>query len=151
MVDGVSYIFKRYGKPNNAYMKYYDPDQKSKHITHLVANHLYGYAKSTFLPTSGFKWINPKEFDLNKYNSNSSKDCALKADLDYPKELCKLHSNYPLAPDKIEIKREMLSIYQLKIADLYNVLICNVKKLVLNFFDKESMFLIIKTLKVCLC
>ena len=22
---------------------------------------------SKFLPTSGFKWIDPKEFDLNKY------------------------------------------------------------------------------------
>ena len=32
----------------------------------------------------------------------------------------------------------MLSEYQLKIADLYNIPIDNVKKLVLNFFDKEK-------------
>ena len=44
----------------------------------------------------------------------------------------------PLAPDKIEIKREMLSYYQLKIADLYNIPIDNVKKLVPNFYDKEK-------------
>ena len=43
-----------------------------------------------------------------------------------------------LAPDKIEIKREMLSLYQLKIADLYNISIANVKNLVPNFFDKEK-------------
>ena len=45
--------------------------------------------------------------------------------------------NYPLAPDKIEIKREMLTDYQLKIANLYNIPIGNVKKLVPNFFDNE--------------
>ena len=44
----------------------------------------------------------------------------------------------PLAPDKIEIKREMLSYYQLKIADLYNIPIDNVKKVVPNFYDKEK-------------
>ena len=27
---------------------------------HLDANNLYGYAMYTFLPTSGFKWIDPK-------------------------------------------------------------------------------------------
>ena len=32
----------------------------------------------------------------------------------------------------------MLSEYQLKIADLYNISIGNVKKLVHNFFDKEK-------------
>ena len=32
----------------------------------------------------------------------------------------------------------MLSEYQLKVADLYNILIGNVKKLLRNFFDKEK-------------
>ena len=35
-------------------------------------------------------------------------------------------------------KKNMLSDYQLKIADLYNILIANVKKLVPNFFDEEK-------------
>ena len=90
------------------------------------------------LPTSEFKWIDPKEFDLNKYTSNSSKRCVLEVDFKYPNKLRELHNYYPLAPDKIEIKREMLSEYQLKIADLCNISIGNVKKLVPNFFDKEK-------------
>ena len=53
-------------------------------------------------------------------------------------ELRELHSDYPLAPDKIEIKREMLSEYQLKIADLYNISIGNVLKLLPNFFGKKK-------------
>ena len=32
---------------------------------------------SKFLPTSRFKWIDPKAFDLNKYTSNNSKGCDL--------------------------------------------------------------------------
>ena len=58
---------------------------------------------SKFLPTSGFKQIDPKEFDLNKYAHNSSKGCVLEADLEYPKELYKLCNDYFLAPDKMEI------------------------------------------------
>ena len=68
-------------------MKSYDPKQESKHIIYLDANNFYGYAMSKYLPTSRFKWIDPKEFDLNKYTSNSSKGCVLEVDLEYPKEL----------------------------------------------------------------
>ena len=47
---------------------------------------------SKFLPTSGFKWIDPKEFYLNKYTSNSSKGCALEDNLEYPKS----YKNYTM-------------------------------------------------------
>ena len=75
---------------------------------------------------------------MNKYTSNSSKGCVLEIDLEYPKELRELHNDYPLAPDNLEIKREMLSGNQLKVADLYNIPISNVKKLLPNFFNKEK-------------
>ena len=55
---GFFYIFNRYSKTNN-------PKQESKHIIYLDANNLYGYATSKFLPTSGFKWMDLKEFHLN--------------------------------------------------------------------------------------
>ena len=58
----------------------------------------------------------------------STKDC-----FEYPKEL---HNYYPLAPDKIEIKREMQSEYQLKITDVYNIAIGNNK--VSNIFHEEK-------------
>ena len=137
-ISGVSYISNRSSKGNNKYLKSYDPKQESKYIIYLDANNLYGYAMPKFLPTSGSKWIDPKEFDLNEYTSNSSKGCGLEVDLEYPKELREFHNGYPLASDKIEIKKEMLSDYQLKIADLYNIPIGNVEKLVPNFCDKEK-------------
>ena len=84
-------------------------------------------AMSKFLPTSGFKWIDPKQFDINKYTSNSLNGCILKVDLEYPKQVMELHNDYPLAPDKIEIRRKMLSGYQLKISDLFYIPIGKVK------------------------
>ena len=78
---GVSYISKRYIKANNKYLKFYDSKQELKHIIYLDANNLDDYAMSRFLTTIGFKWIDPKEFDLNKYHSNSPKGCVLEVDL----------------------------------------------------------------------
>ena len=67
---------------------------------------------SKFFPTCGFKWIDRKLFDSNKYTNNSSKRCVLEVEI---------HNDYPLAPDGIEIKRGMLSKYLLKITDLFSV------------------------------
>ena len=53
---------------------------------YLDGNSLYGYAMSKFLPTGGFRRIDPKQFDLNKCASNCSKGYALEVDLEYPKE-----------------------------------------------------------------
>ena len=64
---GISYISNRYSKVNNKYLKYYDPKEESKHIIYLEATNLYGYAMPKFLQTSGLKWIDCKEFNLNKY------------------------------------------------------------------------------------
>ena len=57
----LSYIFNRYSKPNKKYLKSYDSNQNSKHIIYLDANNSYGYTISTFVPTSGFKWISHEE------------------------------------------------------------------------------------------
>ena len=114
-------------------MKSHDLKQQSKHDLYLKTNNLYGHAMSKFLATSGFKWLDLKEFDLNKYNSDNSKGCVLKVDFEYPKELRELYNHY-----KTKIKREILSEYQLKAANLYNITIGNVKKLLPNLFDKEK-------------
>ena len=70
---GMSDVFHIYNKGNKNFLKSYDPKQEPKYMIYLDANNLYGYVMSKFLPTSGFKWIDPKECNLNKYTSNSSK------------------------------------------------------------------------------
>ena len=100
-------------------------------IIYLEVNISYVYTMSTFLPPGGFKWIDSKGFDSNKYTSDSSNSSVLEVDLKYPEDLCELHNDYPLAPDKIEIIREM-SKYQFK-------------NWCLTFLLKESMCFILKT------
>ena len=65
-------------------VKSYNPKQESTHIIYVDGNNLYGYTMFKFLPTNGFKWLDPKKFDLNKGTSNSSKKSVLKVDLEYP-------------------------------------------------------------------
>ena len=69
-----------------------------------------------------------KEYDLNQYTSDSSKGCVVQVQLEDSKELSELHDDYLLAPVKIEIEEKTLPRYHLKITDLYNIPIGNVKK-----------------------
>ena len=103
---GVSYISNRYSKANNKYVESYDLNLESKDIIYLDANKLYGHAMSKFLPTSGFKWMNLKEFSLNKYSSNSLKGYIVEVDPKCRKELQEFYNDYLLAPNKIGIKKE---------------------------------------------
>ena len=150
MIGNISYIYNRYSEANNKCLKGFNQTQESKLTIDLDANNVCGYAMSKFLPTSRFKWITRKEFDLNKYTSNSSKGCVLQVDIEYQKDLRELHSNCPLALDKIEIKKEMLSNYQLRIAYFNNIPIGNVKKFVANLFDKEKYVLHYENLQLYL-
>ena len=60
--------------------------------------------------TDGLKQIDPKEFDLSKYSSDSSKRYFLQIDIEYPKELRQSNNDYPLATHETETKIKMLSI-----------------------------------------
>ena len=82
----MSYISDRHIKTNNRYLKSNNPEQELKYILSLDINNLYSYVMSKFLPISELKWIDPKEFDLNKYTSNSSKRCVLEINVEYPKQ-----------------------------------------------------------------
>ena len=113
MRGGISYISKRHSKANNKYMKCYDSSEKSKYITYLDANNLYGWAMSQYLPYSRFKWLNQKEigdFCLKCNSKHSSIGYILEVDLEYPTELHALDNDYALAPEKLEISQNVFKI-----------------------------------------
>ena len=115
---GVSYISKRYSKSD-----------QNKAIMYWDANNLYGWAMIQDLPCCGFKWFSNKEingFDLN-VNENCLTGYILEVDLEYPKKLHSLHSDYPLCPEKIEVNNDMLSDYCEEIANWYGIKVGGVK------------------------
>ena len=151
MRGGISYIANRYGKANNKYMKDYKKDEPSKYIMYLDANNLYGWAMSQYLPTGGFRWMTQKQIDkidLNKYNEESKKGLILEVDLKYPKDLHDLHNDYPLAPEKIKVKKEMLSNYCETIRSKYNISTGLVEKLIPTLSNKERYVLHYRNLKL---
>ena len=98
---GVSIISNRYGKANNEYMgDMFDDKEPSKYLTYLDANNLYGWAMSKPLPTHGFKWMNVSELETWELHS-----CILEVDLEYPRSLHDLHSDYPLAPERVKVNK----------------------------------------------
>ena len=98
---GVSMISNRYGKANNKYMgDKFNSNEPSKYMQYLDANNLYGWAMSKPLPTHGFKWM--EEDELKNWELHS---CILEVDLEYPKNLYDLHSDYPLAPEQIKVNK----------------------------------------------
>ena len=151
MRGGTSYIANRYGKANNEYMKTYDKKAPTKYIMYLDANNLYGWAMSQYLPTGGFRWMTKKQInkiDLAKYKEDSNKGLILEVDLEYPKELHDLHNDYPLAPEKIKVHKDILSDYCQKIADKFKVSAGLVHKLIPTLSNKEKYVLHYRNLQL---
>ena len=74
-------------------------------------NNLYGCAIRPYLLISNFKWvknIDKIEQKLMNIKINSSARYVLEVDLEYQKKLHDIHNNYPLAPEKINLPKEMV-------------------------------------------
>ena len=70
--------------------------------------------------------------------------------LEYPQILHDIHNYYPLAPEKINIPKEWLSRYCLKIANAHNITTETVKKLVPNLMKKNNYVIHYRNLQQCL-
>ena len=62
----------------------------------------------------------------------------MEVDLDYPENLHIDHSDYPLGPEKIKIKREWLAPYSLKNANEFDIKTGLFNKLAPNLMPKNN-------------
>ena len=150
---GVSYIANRFSEANNKYMENFDENKPSKYIMYLDANNLYGWAMSQYLPTGNFKW--PTKEQINKtnlanYSEEHDEGLLLEVDLDYPQELHDLHNDFPLAPEKLKVNKNMLSEYCQKISEKFNISSGQVHKLITMLGKKEKYVLHYRNLQLYL-
>ena len=77
---------------------------------------------SQALPTGGFQWIDAEDIKgspemklkdkILELDDNDQFGYMLEVDLEYPQDLHDKHDTYPLAPERLIIKEDMLSLYQ---------------------------------------
>ena len=71
----------------------------------------------------------------------------LEVDLDYPEYLHDSHQDYPMAPEKIKIKEELLSPYYLKYAKKFDIKTGGINKLAPNLMSKKNYVVHYRNLK----
>ena len=142
-------------KKVEAYNKYmgsdYDKNKASSYINYLDANNLYGLSMIQKRPYRNLKWDDKiTEDDIINYD-NGRTGYILDVDLEYPKELHDLHNDYPLAPEVMNVKANMLSEKQVEIYKLINgskePKDEKTNKLILNLNDKNKYVVHIRTLQ----
>ena len=80
----------------------------------------------------------------------SDRGYILEVDLEYPDELHELHNDYPLAPEKLAVCKDMLSKCCKGIADRYKIKVGDVKKLIPNLGNKTKYVLHYRKLQLYL-
>ena len=120
---GISVISHRFGEANNPDLKTYDKTKPTSYLAFFDCNGLYSWALSQPLPIRDFQWVNVEDFDIDMINISHDEGVGyiLEVDLEYPKELHDKHNLYPLAPEKIKIKKEMLSQYISDLQGVHNI------------------------------
>ena len=144
---GICTISKRYSCANNVFMGCdYDPLKESIFLLGLDANNLYGYAMEQTLPYGDFQWLtvndkNEKALCNMIMNTKTDADIGyfVEVDLKYPSYLHDRDFDYPLCPEKLTIKTDMLSPHNLNLRKkLYDSKRVDSVKLAPNLYDKSN-------------
>lgn len=101
---GICQVGHRFAEANNKYLSNYNLLLPSTFITYQDCNNLYGYAMSKYLPYGGFKWVDPKQIDLDLLNETSEKGYILDVTLNYPTSLHNLHNDLPFLAENIMVE-----------------------------------------------
>jgi hypothetical protein len=158
LTGGISIVANHYARANNSELgnENYDPNKENSYINLFDCNNQYGDAMRQFLPTHGFEWMELytestefwTEFVL-KQKDEQDDGYMFEVDLEYPTELHDKHDNFPLAPEHLDIKAEMLSAYQKDLAEKLKLKVGG-EKLCLTLNDKHNYICHYRNLKMYL-
>ena len=156
MRGGISMVANPFAQANNEFMDNFNSSLPRSEIKFYDANNQYGWAMEHFLPTHGFEWVEVETMSLEGWREfilNQSKDQEIgyffEVDLHYPVNLHDDHDNFPLAPEHLDIKEEMLSQYQKDLGKELEVKVGG-KKLCLTLSNKYNYITHYRNLKMYL-
>jgi len=116
----ISVISNRNSQASHPSIPGYDANKENRQILYVDANNLYGCAMMMPLPTGDFRWEGEEgveKFDLSEWSDDGERGCILKIDARMPVYLHERMKMYPLAPERMSVKEEMLSETQKGILD----------------------------------
>ena len=103
---GICQATHRYVKANNKYMNH-EKDKESSYLVYVDGNNLYGWSMCKKLPVSDFKYIDVisifTEDFIKNYDENNDKGYIIVVDVEYPRNLYKLHSDLPFLPERMKV------------------------------------------------
>ena len=143
------------GGVSTAVHRHAESDENSS-IVYLDANNLYGWAMSQPLPYGGFKQNTQEQIarcDVEAMLSRTDMSVGyiFKVDLEYPTELHDLHADLPLAPERLKVQEEWLSVKQREVYQaIYKKKFSTTSKLIPNLLDKKNYILHEKNLALYL-
>lgn len=119
---GMTCVSKRYAKANNPHCPDFDQSQDHSYLAYLDVNSLYGWALSQDLPYQMNRVQDYSEFHYSKnlksclydeeysayHPAGNDLEFILEVDIYYPHKLHRVHRMFPLAPEKMIIKKETL-------------------------------------------
>ena len=124
-----SYI---YAKANNKYMKNYDKNKESSFMVYLDANNVYGYPMCKKLPVGDFTWVDDlsifTEDFIKNYDENSDKGYLFEVDVEYTKNIHKLHCNLPFLPERMKINNDSKLVCSVQDKENYPIHIVALKQ-----------------------
>ena len=140
---GVATISQRHAVANNPYLpaEHYDPSKEHSYVIYTDANNMYGLALSRPLPISNFKFLSEDEIeqlDILSIPQDGDTGYFLEVDLNYPKCPHREHNSLPLAPENIDITRDMLSDTTIEMGEKFNSKFLPQRKLCPNLMDKKK-------------
>ena len=128
MKGGFSGVITPLSIANNPGLKNWDPKQSMRWISLFDCNNQYGRAMSEPLPFGEFKWVSQYDLPLfteqyirNELDHYGNIAYFIECDLIYPTSLHDYHNEFPYAMENFEIKKELLSPYQQKLATSLNL------------------------------